>query len=34
MEQHLSLAKRDQFVLDEAREDNKSRKVLAESMLQ
>ena len=34
MERHLSSAKRDQILLDEAREDNKSRKDLAESMLQ
>ena len=34
MERHLSLAKRDQILLDEAGEDNRSRKVLAESMLQ
>ena len=34
MEQHLSSAKRDQILLDEAREDNKSRKDLAKSMLQ
>ena len=34
MERHLSLANRDQILLDEARGDNKSRKVLADSMLQ
>ena len=34
MERQLSSAKRDQILLDEAREDNKSRKDLAESMLQ
>jgi len=34
MERQLSSAKRDQILIDEAREDNKSRKDLAESMLQ
>lgn len=34
MERQLSSAKRDKILLDEAREDNKSRKDLAESMLQ
>ena len=34
MERHLSSAKPDQILIDEAREDNKSRKDLAESMLQ
>ena len=34
MERHLSSTKRDQILLDEAREDNKSRKDLAKSMLQ
>ena len=34
MERQLSSAKRDQILIDEAREDNESRKDLAESMLQ
>lgn len=34
MERQLSSAKRNQILIDEAREDNKSRKDLAESMLQ
>ena len=34
MERQLSSAKRDQILIDEAREDNKTRKDLAESMLQ
>ncbi|PFX21213.1 Membrane primary amine oxidase [Stylophora pistillata] len=34
MERQLSSAKRDQILIDEEREDNKSRKDLAESMLQ
>lgn len=34
MEQQLSSVKRDQILIDEAREDNNSRKELAESLLQ